>query len=286
MRAVHRLVARTLACTVLVASGPAAAAPTRAACMSAYTGAQQQRAQHRLVAARDQLVACAQAACPELVRTDCFRWLGEVERDLPTLVVQARDGAGVDIIDARLFVDGELASPRLDGKAIMVDPGEHVLRIEKEGSPPVERRVAVAEGEHGRVIALTLSGAPVAPAPPPVAAVPAPPVQATGPREPDARAVPLGVFVLGGLGVVAAGVFAYFGTSGWNDLGHLRDTCAPKCNPASVDHARTQLQIGDVALATGIASLAVAGVWFLVSRGDAHVTAVIRGDGGGMVIPF
>jgi hypothetical protein len=49
-----------------------------------------------LIEAREQLRACAAAQCPAVVQTDCAGWLAEVEKALRSVVVAAKDGAGVD----------------------------------------------------------------------------------------------------------------------------------------------------------------------------------------------
>src|SRR5207237_6419559 len=53
---------------------------------------------------------------------------------------------------------------RLDGTAIEVDPGEHLIHFETDGKPPVDKTVVVREGEKNRVIDVVL-GTPPPPTP-------------------------------------------------------------------------------------------------------------------------
>src|SRR6201992_2076638 len=66
----------------------------KAQCASAYEKSQELRAAGSLKAAHDMLVVCAQDFCPGFVQSDCAQWLTEVQRDLPTIVVVAKDKAG------------------------------------------------------------------------------------------------------------------------------------------------------------------------------------------------
>jgi hypothetical protein len=144
--------------TMLVASEARARTPV--SCAADAESAQSLRQRKKLVEAQRLLVACADAACPTFVRSDCLRWLGEVEATMPTIVVRAsRDGQ--DAVDGFVSVDGGPGTQF--GVAIALDPGPHTLRV-KSSSGEGELRVLVAEGEKNRVIVVTV--APVAsPAP-------------------------------------------------------------------------------------------------------------------------
>lgn len=61
---------------------------------------------------------------------------------IPTVEVRVADGKA-----ALLRIDGEDGTPLTPvAPAIALDPGEHLLVLEREGQQPVERRVRVAEG--------------------------------------------------------------------------------------------------------------------------------------------
>jgi hypothetical protein len=80
--------------------------------------------------------------------------------------------------------------------------------------------------------------------------------------------VPIGAVVVGGMGVIALGLWAGFGIRGIDDRAHLQDTCAPQhdCKSADVDAVQTKLRIADGALGSGLALLGVATVLYFVNR--------------------
>src|SRR4051812_18969422 len=87
-----------LGTTILVVSGllhatSAAAAPTAKACVDASEHAQSLMDEHKLGAARRELVVCADPACPPVVTQDCVGWLREVDGRLPTVVITVRDAS-------------------------------------------------------------------------------------------------------------------------------------------------------------------------------------------------
>src|ERR1700678_4573205 len=85
-------------------------------CIAASTDGQTLRKQGRLLAAREEMIACARDACPPIVRSHCARWLSEVDAATPSVVVRAEDPAGADVMGARLFIDGRPG--KLDGQAV------------------------------------------------------------------------------------------------------------------------------------------------------------------------
>lgn len=147
----------TIACLLL--AGTAHADPDAGACLSAFEAAQNQRKNSELLAAQEQLTRCGQATCPAVVRSKCIEWLDEVRTAQPSIVVTVKDASGRDTTAARLFVDGELVRPELDGKPIPLDPGSHELRVELGGEPPKTEQVVLAEGQKNREIALSFAPA-------------------------------------------------------------------------------------------------------------------------------
>lgn len=209
------------------------------ACLSAHEEAQKLRTEGKLRAARDRLMVCAADACPALVKVDCVKWLPEVEKDLPTLIVRAKDDTG-DIADVRVEIDGVLLAKFLDGKPIAVDPGAHALKLERAGDVR-EQQIVILAGDKNRVLEVTFHDErPVS--------KPSPPV------------LP---FVLAGAGIVGIAGFAAFGLSARGRLNELRDTCAPTCDPGEKRSIQTQLVLADVSLAIGVISLGVATYLFL-----------------------
>jgi hypothetical protein len=228
-----------------------------AACVQAAEEAQTQRSNHKLLAARTRLLACAQTGCPAVVRADCTIWLSDVERLLPTVVVSAKDSQGAELIDVRVLVDGELLTDRLDGLAQPVDPGIRLFRFERAGLSPVEQQVVVREGERGRRLAVLLSA-------------PEPPAKKPEQPPPSKPYPPIPTYVFGGIGVAALGSFAYFGLKGTSKANELEDTCGKtkSCTEEQVSPAETQLLVADISLAVGLVAIGTA-VYFLIAEAPA-----------------
>jgi len=249
--------ALVLSSSILASSAPASATPTKAQCLEAHERAQSLRSTASLRAAREQLLVCSADACPSLVKVDCTKWLPDLEKDLPTIVVRAKDGAGNEIADVRVVVDGVEVAKYLDGKPIAVDPGAHAFRYEREGSPAVEAQVVIRAGEKNRTLAVTFA-ADAAPVPPPV--------------EPPFTATTL-PWILGGVGVVAFGSFAFFGLRARSRLDELKSECAPSCDPEEKSSLQTQLVVADISLGVSLVSFGLATYFFLSARSPPPTSA-------------
>lgn len=285
--------ARHLAALVALLLASATAAPTlaqgkgkadagKAQCFDAYESAQRLRKAGQLIRAREQLIACALDSCPELTRPDCVNWLREVDQLMPTVILRARDVDGMDVVDVRVALDGQPWLERLDGKAMPLDPGTHMLRVEPRDSPAFEREIVIVQGERDRIITIK-----IAPAESKQKSGRAPPAA----TEPSSEPSPTGPIVLGAFGLVALGVGVYFEAKGISDRNELFDTCAPNCPESDVDDAYRKLLIGDIAGAVGLASLAGAAVWYFSTPSSRETprTGAIRGsfgvaNGGGFAV--
>ncbi|MEO6420602.1 MAG: hypothetical protein ABIP39_14405, partial [Polyangiaceae bacterium] len=95
----------TALCLLVFTSGIAASRDAFAGdtdrCVNAAEQAQRLRRDGHLRSARESLVACARETCPGPVRVDCKQWLGEVDADLPSIVVRALEDDGRAITDVR-----------------------------------------------------------------------------------------------------------------------------------------------------------------------------------------
>jgi hypothetical protein len=253
----------------LARATPASAADkTTLACIDAAEQGEKARSSANLVKARELFTRCAASDCPSVLRHDCTTWLDETTQQIPSVVVGARDANGEDVLDATATVDGVRAQDRLDGTAIELNPGPHVIRVEGSNHVSAEERVVIRAGEKSRTIVLTLAAF-VEPSSSVVSAAPsspAPSAAVTGSpgRERGSSGVPLGVYVFGGVGVAALGAFTYFGVRGKHDADYLRSTCAPACASSDVDHAHTELVVADVSL--GVVVLAVAAATYFGIR--------------------
>lgn len=242
-----------------VAAEDAAAGDAKSQCARSYEHAQELRQDGKLVAARAEIVICARE-CPGEILAECSRWLSDVDRSLPSVVVAATDANGNDVRDVRVSVDGQPLLAILDGHAVQVDPGPRRFRFERTGSPAIDREILVQQGEKDRLIRVAFAAT----------AASARPRTAVSTDGAGPSLVP--PLVLGGIGVLALGSFAFFAATAKRDIDDLRASCAPSCVRGDVDSARTKLLVADISLGVGVVSLGVA-TWLLLSRDGGRPTS-------------
>jgi len=194
---------------VVVAAAPARAAdPTTAECLSANEASLTARGQQKLREARAKLLTCAAASCPRDVREECLRGVNEINTALPTIVFEAKDDTGADLIAVKVTMDGEVLTDHLEGTAIAVDPGSHKFVFESAGRPRTEKQFLIREGDKSRreriVLDSAAAGAGTTAPGATLTSSPAAPSSGLG----GAR---IGALVAGGAGVVALGVGTVFG---------------------------------------------------------------------------
>jgi hypothetical protein len=236
---------RALLATALLLAAPAAfAQEDKAKCRASFEAAQTLRDEGKLSAAREEMTTCTRV-CPNAFAKLCEGWLGDVEKSIPTIVLRAVDGSGRDLVDVSVTLDGKPIATRLDGKSIALDPGTHVVKLAFEGAV-VTKEIVVAAGEKNRIVLATFASKPPPPQP-----VPAPVME-----RPSA---PIAAFVVGGLGVVALGGFAYFGLKGDSDHHALVDSCSKtaSCTQEDKDKVLREWRTADVFLASGVVLLGV-----------------------------
>jgi hypothetical protein len=245
-----RPMAMLTALAFLAPTRPARAADN-AACVIAAENGQRLRKEHKLGPSREQFLICARAECPGVVSLDCEQWLGEVEKGMASVVIKPKDVRGQDVADVRVLVDGAVAIEHLASAPLMLEPGTHTVRCEHAGFEPVEQRVELAAGERGRVLAIELHEQ-AAPVPTRV--------------EKASPGVPAVAWVLGGVGVVGMGGFAFFGLSSNNLHDQLVTECGHNCqNNSRYGTYQAEVTLADVSLAVGAVALSAAIVISLVS---------------------
>jgi len=218
--------AASVAAAFALMSARATADVTKDQCVDSNTNAQSLRRDGKFTAARRELVTCGNPSCPALVRDDCARRLDELERVQPSIVIDAKDGAGQDLAAVEVQVDGQTVADHLVGTALRVDPGSHVFTFTVAGKPSVTRTFVLKEGERDRREQVRI-GAPADAA----SEVPAP-VPGTG------RST-LGL-VVGGVGVVGLGVGSAFGLLALSATNQQKTDCAsPTSCPTSARRRRT-----------------------------------------------
>lgn len=238
------------------------------ACVAAFEDGQRDRNAGKLSAARDALLRCAREECPTAVRKDCSDLMVTVDAELPSIVVATRDADGHDVVAAHATLDGKpLDGGALAGTSIVVDPGEHVIAVERDGARG-ESTIVVHEGEKNRIVVVTLATSATSSKP---GRIDDHPVSTDDSS--SAGGLPTLAWVLGGVSVVALGSFAYFGIKGATDASHMRSTCKPTCDPSDVDAVKTKLLIADVSLGVSVVSLGIATVLSLSSRGHSESSA-------------
>jgi hypothetical protein len=254
--------ASALAVALVLASATAGADETEASpdspttapkaeCVSQLDRAQSLHTARKLREARASYLACSAPACPELLREDCSRSLVDLDGTIPTVVFSARGEHGHDVTDARVLLDGEAVSSALDGHAVALDPGTHVIRFERAGGGVSEMRIVAREGEKNRSISATF-----------VSSTPAAPEKAAKVRAESGR-FPLLPVILGGTGLLALGGSFYVRLNADSDADRLRSSCAPSCDQSSRDALSDKLVVANVALGVGIGAIALAAATWL-----------------------
>jgi hypothetical protein len=257
------LSATVLASLFSVARARATDPDEKTQCIAASDQGQQLRDDGKFKLARDAFTRCSRATCPGIVRQECGQWLVDLEAKIPTVVIDATDNKGNDLVSVKMSVDGTEVAARLDGLPIAVDGGEHVFHYEAAGFPPVEEHVVIRSGEKNRVLKVRF----VASAPPLTVVAPAAPA-------PEAShaggGIPLGAWIFTGVAVAAFASETYFGLAGTNqynqDKGTGPGSCAPHCKSSEVSSIRTQFAIADVSLGVGVVSACFAAYFFLGPR--------------------
>jgi hypothetical protein len=265
MRAIVHLAALT---TMLAVGRPGFAQDATKKCITAHADAQLRLNEGKLRAARMELSACAAARCHPSIVSECTRMLEELDRDQPSLVLSAKSTTGGDVANATASIDGA-AAERLDGRALLLDPGQHRIVIEAPGFRPSETEVVVRVGENQRQLELTLA--------PVVAPAPGAKSQPKRKRIPRSGGLPTATYVLGGVGFLAAGVAGLFYVDGYRKDRKLRDECAPNCSDERIDQVRSRFLVGDIL--AGVSLLSFGGAVFIATTTDGDRVGSLRFSG-------
>jgi len=267
----------------LLAWASNAAAGELEMCVDSHTEGQVLENKGQLLEARAQFLFCVSDACPDVVRNECSALLQELEPKVPTVVLGASTPSGNDETTVDVFVDGTKFTDVLDGRAIPINPGQHVLEFRTADGRKTSKTVVIREGERARSIVVELAN----PEPPSVFGVDPPP-SASEPKsssiaEPNApaRDDPTGeppvdtdeefdwtnsytAYALWGVAAGALGAFIGLGLAGTAE----GDECTPNCTPDQVQSVQTKYNVADVMLGVSIASTA-AGAYFFFFTDDA-----------------
>jgi hypothetical protein len=250
------------AATITLAGAPRAADPTTGDCLAASEKSLTLRNQHKLRAARAQLLICASRSCPADIRKECTRRVDEVNGAMPTIVFGAKDGTGNDLAAVKVTMDGEIITEKVDGTAISLDPGAHTFTFQAAGQPILSRQIVIREGEKERREMLALgkpAEAPLAPV-----AAPARPEEASSPLG-NQRVAALVVGSVGAVGLVVGGVFGGLSISQHNQAESVcpASGCPTQQGVDRWNAARLDGNVSTAALVVGGAALVVGVVLWL-----------------------
>jgi hypothetical protein len=242
--------------------------PTPQVCSDAYTRAQALRDHGKLVEARDALRTCALPSCKNFIVKDCTAWLDAVETSLPTVVISVKDGAGADLFDVKVSIDGTPLLARLDGQAVPINPGAHTLYFELADRTRLDKRVLIKEGEHNRELEVVLKPSTAGDA------------NGIGQRTSHGDSGPsvhssswktVG-WVAGGLGIAGLVVGTLFGVTAIGDKNSANCDAGNACDSGPLASAKRAALVADVGLIGGGALLA-SGLAFVVFAPSKDQTA-------------
>lgn len=255
-----------------------AADPTTADCLSANDSSISLRNEHKLRAAREQLLVCAAATCPADIRKECMRRVADVNAAIPTIVFEAKDASGRDLSAVKVTMDGQPLAERLEGTALSIDPGEHTFSFETAGQANVEKRFVIREGEKDRrervsfgetappATTVKTAASRKTPETPNTMASEPPLVQPVGQRS-SLGPQKIAAIVATGVGVIGVGVGAVFGAHALSKRSDASKACPDRCaDQSGVDlwnSARSAGNVSTVAFIVGGVGLAAgATLWF------------------------
>jgi|HubBroStandDraft_1064217.scaffolds.fasta_scaffold52585_2 hypothetical protein len=280
---------------ILVGASEARALADDAACINAVEQSLTLRQKGHLHDALKTLAVCADPGCPAELRTECTQRIDSIGLAMPTLVLGAKDGAGNDLYDVKVTMDGAPLLTSLDGRPVAIDPGEHVFLFETVGQPPLEKKLVLREGEKNRPESVVLG--PVAAAPTTATAALAPPSPPMASSWSTRKTLAIGSGVVGLVGVglgIAWGEYASSAQSKEKvDCGSSGCPNRPQGNE-DYNTAQKDATGSTIAISLGAAFIATGAVLWLTApsngsatvqaaRGLRVVPAVMR-SGGALVV--
>jgi hypothetical protein len=145
-----------IACFAVVV--PSKARADDASCIAASETETTLQKHVRFHEALKQLVLCADPSCPAEVTAECTQRIAHINAAMPTVILAAVDEKGNDLVAVHVTLDGALLTTTLDGGALSIDPGRHVLGFEAPGKATVEKAVVLLEAEKDRHFNVVLIG--------------------------------------------------------------------------------------------------------------------------------
>jgi len=262
-------------------------------CFNAAEKAQKLKNDKKLTAARQQVLTCARDTCPAIVKSDCVKWLTEIDTAMPTVVIRARDKDGHDLIDVKVYVDDQLLLSQLQGTSVPLDPGQHKLRYEGPNGQSGEETVLIAQGEKDRVLRVEMkAGAAGAGGGGGGGQGAGGGGEETGTKTGGPGLVP---WIIGGVGLASLIGFGIMEIPIQTGASDLQNGCGKtkSCTQAQIDSVQSLYVPAGILMGVGFAGLAVGATWLIVATvtgGKSHEAPAAAGlqiaplpGGGGMI---
>jgi hypothetical protein len=262
------LAAAVIGGVLLVAPRGPAQAQTGAECSSLAEDGQALRDEGHYQAALDKLVQCASSSCPVVVRRDCLGWIEQIDKLVPSVIVQVTDARGHDVIGVRVTLDGKLVRQRLDGREIVLDPGEHRFLFEVAGAPPQEVSFLALQGQRNRILKFQFTAPLTTEGEADAGRGGLPEGSESGEKNGETDYRNLVGYGLLGLGALGIGTFAVLELVAQGEYRTLRDGCGVdrSCSDSQLSPTRVKFDVAKIALAAGVVSAVAGGVVLLLPR--------------------
>jgi len=167
-------------------------------------------------------------------------------------------------------IDGAALEAAVLGTAVPIDPGDHAIEATAPGKTPYKASFHVDAQASSIVDVPALVDAPVAVTPPPVVGEPH---HDEAPADNGSTKRTVG-YIVGGAGIVAIGVGAYFGVRTLSLASDVSSACpnGPCTSPDAIDKnstAHTDALISDITIGVGVVAIA-AGVYLILTSKPSH----------------
>lgn len=219
-------------------------------CSDAFEHGQELRRAGKLTDARAQFAACVNSCTADkqtAQKQKCSGWLAEVDRDIPTIVLSAKDGTGASLVDVTVMMDGSLLTKKMDGQPLPIDPGSHTFVFTAADGTKQEVTLLLATGQKNQVVAATLGQPPSAKPPESPAGGPPPSVLDTSTSSSSGwKTIGLAA---GGLGIVGIAVGTIFGLNASSKKGACNGTVCP--DQDTIDQAKSAATISTIGFVAG-----------------------------------
>lgn len=238
----------------------------------------------KLLDAKEKLLVCASPACKPWMVKECTKSLSELEARLPSVVFDAKDADGQPIVDVAVSSGERTLAERLDGRAIVVGPGERTFVFTTPDGRRTTITAIVREGEKAQHVTAVFPRT-EAPPPPPPPPAPPPPAENVAPPPPVDSPPPEGRgrdlrtlgYAVGGAGVVGLVVGGIFGLVAINAKNEAQCNERNQCQPGPLSEARSAATVSTVGFVAGAALLAAGVTLVLVSPSKTSSASITAG---------